>query len=109
VSARTVAKYIHQPTHRRPSPGWRLFLKQHAATIWACDFFCVQTIRYLRLIEAFKLERSLQYRCLEVSIMSISGPLDLLHQNLAPFLVAQHHSSGRCLASLRFTAASKAS
>ena len=44
VSARTVAKY--RPTHRRPSPGWRLFLKQHAATIWACDFFCVQTILF---------------------------------------------------------------
>ena len=47
VSARTVAKYMQRPTHRRPSPGgWRLFLKQHAATIWACDFFCVQTILF---------------------------------------------------------------
>jgi hypothetical protein len=41
--------------------------------------------RHLRLIEALKLERSLQYRCLEVSIMFISGPLDLLHQILAPY------------------------
>jgi transposase InsO family protein len=46
VSARTVAKYMQRPTHRRPSPGWRSFLKQHAATIWACDFFCVQTILF---------------------------------------------------------------
>jgi hypothetical protein len=46
VSARTVAKYMQRPTHRRPSPGWRLFLKQHAATVWACDFFCVQTILF---------------------------------------------------------------
>jgi hypothetical protein len=35
--------------------------------------------RHLRLIEAFKLERSLQYRCSEVSIMFISRPLDVLH------------------------------
>jgi putative transposase len=35
-----------RPTHRRPSPGWLLFLKQHAATIWACDFFCVETILF---------------------------------------------------------------
>jgi hypothetical protein len=35
VSARTVAKYMQRPTHRRPSPDWRLFLKQHAGTVWA--------------------------------------------------------------------------
>jgi hypothetical protein len=46
VPARTVATYMQRPTHRRPSTGWRLFLKQHAATIWACDFFCVQTILF---------------------------------------------------------------
>jgi hypothetical protein len=40
--------------------------------------------RHLRLIEALMLERSLQYRCVEVSIMFISGPLDVLHQILAP-------------------------
>jgi putative transposase len=45
VSARTVAKYMQRPTHRRPSPGWRLFLKQ-PGTIWACDFFRVQTILF---------------------------------------------------------------
>jgi hypothetical protein len=41
--------------------------------------------RHQRLIEALKLERSLQYRCSEVSIMFISRPLDLLHQILAPY------------------------
>ena len=39
--------------------------------------------QHLRLIEALKLERSLQYRYLEVSIMFIGGPLDVLHQILA--------------------------
>lgn len=44
VSARTVAKYMRRPYNGRPSPGWREFLKRHADDIWACDFFCVQTI-----------------------------------------------------------------
>ena len=41
-----VANYMHRPKDRRPSPGWRPFLKQHASTIWACDFSCVQSIRF---------------------------------------------------------------
>jgi transposase InsO family protein len=41
--------------------------------------------RHLRLIEATKLERLLQYRCLEISIMFISGPLDPLRRILAPY------------------------
>jgi hypothetical protein len=44
VSARTVAKYMRRPSTGRPSPSWREFLKRHARDIWACDFFCVQTI-----------------------------------------------------------------
>jgi transposase InsO family protein len=38
---------------RGPSPCWRLFLKRHAATIWACDFFCVQTIFFRTLYVFF--------------------------------------------------------
>ena len=44
VSARTVAKYMRLPHDREPSPGWRTFVERHAAEIWACDFFCVQTM-----------------------------------------------------------------
>ena len=44
VSARTVAKYMRRPYDGVPSPGWRTFLNRHAVDIWACDFFCVQTI-----------------------------------------------------------------
>ena len=44
VSARTVAKYMRRPYGGKPSPGWPQFLKRHAQDIWACDFFCVQTI-----------------------------------------------------------------
>jgi hypothetical protein len=41
--------------------------------------------RHLRLIEALKLERSLQYRCLEASITSISTPHDVPDLILAPY------------------------
>jgi hypothetical protein len=44
VSARTVAKYMRIRHDREPSPGWRTFVKRHATAIWACDFFCVQTL-----------------------------------------------------------------
>jgi len=43
VSARTVAKYMNSRHSRGPSSGWRKFLKRHESSIWACDFFCVQT------------------------------------------------------------------
>ena len=53
VSARTVAKYM-QRTHRRGlSSRWRSFLRQHASTVWACDFFCVQTITFRTLYVFF--------------------------------------------------------
>ncbi len=44
VSARTVAKYMRGLRRGPPSPTWRKFLSVHAREIWACDFFCVQTI-----------------------------------------------------------------
>jgi putative transposase len=53
VSARTVAKYMHRPNNRRPSPSWRPFLTPHASTIWARDFFCFETILFLTLYVFF--------------------------------------------------------
>src|SRR6266481_7882106 len=53
VSARTVAKYMRRPHGREPSPGWRIFLKQHAGEIWACDFISVQTILFRTLYVFF--------------------------------------------------------
>jgi putative transposase len=38
---------------RGPSLGWRKFLKHHASNIWACDFFCVQTILFEALYVFF--------------------------------------------------------
>jgi transposase InsO family protein len=46
VSARTVAKYMRRPHGREPSPGWWIFLKQHAGKIRACDLISVQTILF---------------------------------------------------------------
>jgi putative transposase len=54
VSTRTVAKYMPLPQdRRRPSPSWRCFLERHAAEIWACDFFCVQTLWFKNLYMFF--------------------------------------------------------
>jgi hypothetical protein len=53
VSARTVAKYMRLRSSRGPSPGCRKFLKHHASNIWACDFFCVQTILFETLYVFF--------------------------------------------------------
>ena len=53
VSARSVAKYMRRPWDGEPSDDWRRFLKQHAATIWACDFLCVQTIFFRTLYVFF--------------------------------------------------------
>ena len=52
VSARTVAKYMRGIHRGKPSPGWRNFLASHAREIWACDFFCVQTV-FFRTIYVF--------------------------------------------------------
>jgi transposase InsO family protein len=52
VSARTVAKYMNRRS-RGPSSGWRKFLKRHESSIWACDFFCVQTILFQTLYVFF--------------------------------------------------------
>jgi HTH-like domain len=53
VSARTVAKYMHREHYRGPSSRWRSFLRQHASTVWACDFFCVHTITFRTLYVFF--------------------------------------------------------
>ncbi len=46
---REVLRGIHRG---KPSPGWRNFLASHAREIWACDFFCVQTV-FFRTIYVF--------------------------------------------------------
>jgi len=53
VSARTVAKYMRWARLRGPSPSWRSFLRRHGADIWACDFFCVQTLWFQTLYAFF--------------------------------------------------------
>ena len=53
VSARTVAKYMHRAHYRGPSSRWRSFLREQASTVWACDFFCVQTITFRTLYVFF--------------------------------------------------------
>src|SRR5215813_14109471 len=58
VSARTVAKYM-QPTRRRgPTSTWRSFLRENGSEIWACDFFCVQTITFRTLYVFFVIQHA---------------------------------------------------
>jgi putative transposase len=44
---------MRRPHGQKPCPGWRIFLKQHAGEIWACDFIGVQTILFRTLYVFF--------------------------------------------------------
>jgi hypothetical protein len=67
VSARTVAKYMRWRRDRGPSPGWREFLKRHESNIWACDFFCVQTI-WFQTLYVFFVVRHVNREILHVAV-----------------------------------------
>ena len=49
VSARTVSRYRRQALRRPPSQSWRMFLRNHASSIWAADLFTVQTLAFRTL------------------------------------------------------------
>jgi transposase InsO family protein len=53
VCARTVARYMRRPYSGTPSRGWRQFLSQHSAEIWACDLFTVQNVWFQTLYVFF--------------------------------------------------------
>jgi putative transposase len=44
------------PVPRRSGPSWRHFLRQHAASVLACDFFTVETISLRRFYVLFFIE-----------------------------------------------------
>jgi len=60
VSATTVAKILRQagvsPAGARAELSWREFLRAHAASMIACDFFCVETLCLGRLYVLFFIE-----------------------------------------------------
>jgi putative transposase len=60
VSATTVAKILPQagvsPASARAQVNWRDFLRAHADSIIACDFFTVETLWLGRLYVLFFLE-----------------------------------------------------
>jgi hypothetical protein len=62
VSATTVAKILRQagmsPAGARGQLSWREFLRAHAESIIACDFFTVETLWLGRLYVLFFLELS---------------------------------------------------
>jgi putative transposase len=60
VSATTVAKILRQagmsPAGARAQLGWHEFLRAHAASVMACDFFTVETLWLGRLYVLFFIE-----------------------------------------------------
>ena len=60
VSATTVAKILRQagvsPAGARAELSWREFLRAHASSMIACDFFCVETLCLGRLYVLFFIE-----------------------------------------------------
>jgi len=60
VSATTVAKILRQagvsPAGARSDLSWREFLRAHASSMIACDFFCVETLCLGRLYVLFFIE-----------------------------------------------------
>ena len=56
VGRETVRRYMHLARRRPPSQTWRTFLRNHAADIWACDFFTVPTLSFRTLYIFFFIE-----------------------------------------------------
>jgi putative transposase len=52
----TVRRHRLDPAPRRTTTTWRVFLRQQAAGIVACDFFTVHTIGLQRLFVLFFIE-----------------------------------------------------
>jgi hypothetical protein len=74
VSARTVAKYMRTARRDRgPSVRWRTFLKLHASNIWACDFFCVQTLLF-ETLHVFFVIQHINREVLHVAVTRIRPP-----------------------------------
>ncbi len=66
VAESTVAKYMVRHS-KPPSQSWRMFLKNHANQIVACDFFTVPTVTF-RTLYVFVLLRHNDRRILHVNL-----------------------------------------
>src|SRR5262249_39987427 len=53
VSAGSIRRYRGRGPARPPCQTWRTFLRNHAAQIWACDLFTVQTVTFRTLYVVF--------------------------------------------------------
>jgi len=57
VSKRTIQKYMRQVRTTRPrGQNWRIFLRNHAQEIWACDFLPVTDLFFRSLFAFFIIE-----------------------------------------------------
>jgi putative transposase len=83
VAATTVRKVLLRagspPAAQRQATTWRHFLRQHAANVWACDFFTVDTLLLQRIYVLFFI--SLERRRIEhVAITSNPSGAWVTHQ-----------------------------
>jgi hypothetical protein len=81
VSPRTVGKYMHRQRMRRtPDPGqrWLTFIRNHAESIVACDFFTVVTA---------------SFRILYVLVVMEAGRRSILHTNVTAHPTTDGHCS----------------
>ena len=69
VSPRTVGKYLAQQPRRKPDPSqrWLTFVRNHAQSIVACDFFVVVTARF-RILYVFVLMELSRRRILHYNV-----------------------------------------
>jgi transposase InsO family protein len=57
VSKRTIQKYMKQIRPKRPGgQSWKIFLRNHAAEVWACDFLQVTDLFFRPLFAFFLIE-----------------------------------------------------
>ncbi len=71
ISSRTVRRYRRSRWRGPPSQSWQTFLRNHAAHIWATNFFTVQT---------------LTLKSLYVFLLIGHGRRQLVHLNVTPIL-----------------------
>jgi len=57
VSKRTIQKYMKQARPKRAQgQSWKVFLRNHAAEVWACDFLQVTDLFFRPLFAFFMIE-----------------------------------------------------
>ena len=94
VSLRTVGKYLAQQPRRKPDPSqrWLTFVRNHAQSIVACDFFVVVTARF-RILYVFVLMELSRRRILHYNVTDHPSSDWTLQQLRAQMIIRTGSSS----------------